>query len=390
MADLFERYAVIDVDTHLTEPPDLWTSRVASKWGDAVPHIERWGEKDMWVINGRAAGAPGAYTMAGFDGVFPDKYRDTWADLPASAYDAKARLEFMDREGIRAQVLYPNVAGFGSGRFLKLGEPQLMLDCVRAYNDFLLEWTREDPDRLIPVMSTPFWDIAETVREIERCAEGGHKAVLACSQPQDFGQPALRNCYWDPMWAAAQDAGLSISFHIGGGDDPKELLRDQDNIGIQANFARVSSLMIQENKRCIADIIFSGICHRFPDLKFVSVESGVGWIQYSLESFDWQWSNSGVAKEHPEYDLLPSEYFRRQIYGCFWFENDSLETALELYPNNMLYETDYPHPTCMHPGPQAQAAERPRDYAERVLTHLPGATLQRVFHDNAAALYRVT
>ena len=115
MSDLFDRYSVIDVDTHLTEPPDLWTTRVSKKWGDDIPHVERRDGKDMWVIRGRAAGAPGAYTMAGYDGVFPAAYRDTWEDLPPSAYDAKARLAFMDGEGIRAQVLYPNVGGFGSG-----------------------------------------------------------------------------------------------------------------------------------------------------------------------------------------------------------------------------------------------------------------------------------
>ena len=295
----------------------------------------------------------------------------------------------MDEEGIRAQVLYPNVGGFGSGRFLKLGEPELMLDCVRAYNDFLIEWTSEDPNRLIPIMATPFWDVDATVAEIERCAPLGHKGVLCCSQPDDFGQPSLRTRHWDPVWAAAQEAGLPISFHIGGGEDSNDLLKDRDGIGVQANFARVSALMITENKRCLADILFSGMCHRFPDLKFVSVESGVGWIQNALESFDWQWNNSGVRKEHPEYELVPSEYFARQIYGCFWFEDEALDPALELYPDNILYETDFPHPTCMHPGPQALQAERPRDYAERVLTRLSDETLKKVLHDNAAALYRI-
>ena len=51
-ADLFERHRVIDVDTHLTEPPDVWTARVSSKWGDAVPHIERVGNEDVWMAGG--------------------------------------------------------------------------------------------------------------------------------------------------------------------------------------------------------------------------------------------------------------------------------------------------------------------------------------------------
>ena len=77
------------------------------------------------------------------------------------------------------------------------------------------------------------------------------------------------------------------------------------------------------NAKTIAQLITGGICHRFPDLDFVSVESGIGWIPFALAALDWQWQNCGVPAEHPEYDLLPSEYFRRQIYGCFWFERDT-------------------------------------------------------------------
>ena len=111
-------------------------------------------------------------------------------------------------------------------------------------------------------------------------------------------------------------------------------------------------------------------------------------MPFILEAFDWQWRNGGVTREHPEYDLLPSQYFRRQIYGCFWFETDGLRTALELFPDNMMFETDFPHPTSMSPGPQS-AALRPRDYAEQALAGLPESTLQKVLHDNAAALYRI-
>ena len=50
--ELFQRYRVIDVDTHLTEPPDLWTSRVSSKWGEAVPHVENVGGTDLWLAAG--------------------------------------------------------------------------------------------------------------------------------------------------------------------------------------------------------------------------------------------------------------------------------------------------------------------------------------------------
>ncbi len=384
---IFDRIRAIDTDTHITEPPDVWTDRVASKWGDAVPHVKRVDGRDVWFIRDQMTGGPGWTTMAGFDGSFPDTPLG-YDDIPKGSFDAKERLAHMDAEGIYAQVLYPNVGGFGSGGFLKLAEPELMLECVRAYNDFLIEWCSADSNRLIPVAAMPFWDVDACVDEVQRAASIGHRAVLACSAPKDFGRPALCDTHWDPFWAAANEAGLPISFHIGAGDI-SDLMNDTANLGTRRNFARVSSLIFMQNTHCIADLIFGGVCHRFPDLKLVSVESGVGWIQAFLEAADWQWTSAQVRKEHPELDLLPSEYFRRQIYGCFWFEQQGLQGALEQYPDNILWETDFPHPTCQHPGLKDGWAEHPADYAEKAFAGVPEATLQKVLHDNAAELYGI-
>ena len=386
MSEIFERYQVIDIDTHLTEPADVWTSRLGKIWGDRVPHVRNVGGTDLWFVGDTVVGMPGAYSMAGHTGTPPD-FRSGYRDIPPSMYDAAARLAFMDEEKIHAQVLYPNVGGFGAGGFRKLDDPALMLDCVRAYNDFLLDWCAADPARLIPVAATPFWDVAASVAEIERCAALGYRAVLMCNQPQDHQQPVLRHRHWDPLWAAAQDAGMTMSFHVGGGD-LGELINDPADIGFKANFARISTNAFMDNARCITDLICGGVCHRFPDLKMVSVESGAGWIPFVIEALDWQWHNNGVTAEHPEYDLLPSEYFRRQIYASFWFEEQGLALALEKYPDNMLYETDYPHPTCQAPGP-ASAGTHPRLYAEKVLARVPDATLRKVLHDTAAQLYGV-
>lgn len=387
MPDLFDRYRVIDADSHVSEPADLWTSRVSRRWGDAVPHIRREPRsgKDIWYIGDTLVLPVGMTAIAGFDGTLPE-CPDTMDDIPPGAHLADERLAHLDREGIHAQVLYPNVGGFGSGVFLKLREPELMLECVRAYNDFLVEWASADAARLIPVMAIPFWDVPSAVKEIERCAALGHRGVLFGSQPQSFGEPPLPSPHWDPVWAAARAAGLPISFHIGSGAEWD--LGGAGDIGIRTQFARVASNAFMDNERCIADIVFGGVCHRFPELQFVSVESGVGWLLFALEAMDWQWSNAGIHKEHPEYDLLPSEYFRRQIHGCFWFEEHGLAKVLELYPDNLLFETDYPHPTSMSVGPQSVAVH-PREYASRVLADVPDDVARRVLHGNAARLYRV-
>ena len=117
MTDLFDRYRVIDVDTHLTEPPDVWTARMPTALHDRVPHIERRDGQDVWVADGERLGAPGYYSMAGWDGVMPASIPPTYDDIAPAMYDAKARVALLDEEGIQAQVLYPNVGGFGNGYF---------------------------------------------------------------------------------------------------------------------------------------------------------------------------------------------------------------------------------------------------------------------------------
>ncbi|MBJ22955.1 MAG: amidohydrolase [bacterium] len=383
---IFDRYKVIDVDTHITEPPDVWTDRVASKWGNKVPHIRRVEGRDMWFIGDEPAGGPGFYTMSGHTGTFPDVPMG-YDDIPAASYDAKARLELMDEESIYAMVLYPNLGGFGSGGFLRLEEPALMLECVQAYNDFQVDWSSADPNRLLPVTALPFWDVEASVKEIERSAAKGHRAVLFGSRPETFGQPPLAHKHWDPVWAATQAAGLSISFHIGSGDI-SDIVDDKSEMGTKANFSRGGSLALLDNQNCLANLLFGGVCARFPNLDFVSVESGVGWLQCVLEMFDWQWVNGDVAKEHPEYDLLPSEYFKRQVYGSFWFEKRGIEGALEAFPNNLMWETDYPHPTSQYPSPNS-SAEHPADYAEKAFGNVPDEVIRGVVQDTPARIYGV-
>ena len=161
------------------------------------------------------------------------------------------------------------------------------------------------------------------------------------------------------------------------------------NNGRQAAYAKATVGIFLDNSTAMMDVILSGICHRYPDLKFVSVESGVGWVPFLLEAMDWQWVNSGCREEHPEMDLLPGEYFKRQCYACFWFERGSAISATEqIGADNILYETDFPHPTSMSPGPNSVAIY-PKDFIEQELSGLPEDTLRKILHDNSAKVYGV-
>src|SRR4051812_3148008 len=375
---------IIDTDTHVVEPPDLWTSRLSSKWGELVPHV-RWDDavgEEAWFTGNQRLGAVGGPAMAGWH-EHPPFHPRRWAETDPTAWDAGKRLALMDEYGIHAQILYPNVAVFNAKNIVGMKDPALQLACVEAYNDFLVDWSSEAPGRLVPVASLPFWDLDLTLAEIERCAATGHKGIVFTQDPTVFGLPMLTDRYWDPMWASAQEKNLPVNFHIASGEVDLNGFGHPDN-GLHANYAMMGVSYFMGNAKTISQLICGGICHRFPDLKFVSVESGVGWIPFALAGLDWQWLNCGVHKEHPEYDLLPSEYFKRQIYGCFWFERDTALSTIDLIgPDNVMFETDFPHPTSMSPGP-ASTAERPDDYIRNAFSSLEEPVLRKVLHDNAA------
>src|SRR5262249_6779782 len=113
--------------------------------------------------------------------------------------------------------------------------------------------------------------------------------------------------------------------------------------------AQQSALGFAGNLEGIAEIIMGRICHRFPRLKFVSVESGFGYVPYLLETLDWQFNNTQAPQRYPDM-MLPSEYFRRQVYATFWFER-GVGRLIDLYPDNVMFESDFPHPTSLSPGP---------------------------------------
>lgn len=382
---------VIDADTHIIEPYDLWTSRVSTeKWGKLVPHVERNAQGvDYWHVGGERLGLAAGPAQAGWNEPPPLKPPTLDHADPATWRNAD-RLRLMDEYGIHAQVLYPNVAGFGAGKFSDVADAELRYALIRAYNDFLTDWTSEAPDRYIPVMAVPFWDLELSIKELRRCHAMGHRGLIFSQAPEHFGSPSLGDPHWDALWAVAQDLEMSVNFHIGGGDQSAMTMLHPSS-GIHANFASFPVTFFVGNCRTIATLIGSGICHRFPRLKFVSVESGIGWIPFALQALDWMWVECGVRGEHPEYDLLPSEYFRRQMYGCFWFEHGmSFDAALDyLGPDCILYETDFPHPTSMSPGPVSSAV-MPKEFIKTNFSHYSEDVMRKILHDNAASLYHVS
>jgi len=314
-----------------------------------VPRIETTNGRMHWIVGGKSMlGNPGMTATAGV-GSFKKPPR-TFEEMHPGAFDAKARLRYMDEMGIWAMVMYPNVGGFGAQQFLKLGDPELMLTCVQIYNDWQTEWASADSRRLLPITSIPFWDVAAAVKEVRRCAANGHKGILFTGEPQYWGQPLLGDSHWNPLWEAAVDLDLPISFHIGSGNMEEGLLQNKiASYGRMAAFTDLAVEIFLRNGIQLSDLLMSGVLARYPKIKFVSVESGIGWIPFMLEAMDYQFQGNGVAEEHPEFDLLPSQYFARNVYACYWFEQIAPRRLIDkVGVDNVLFETDFPHPTSLY------------------------------------------
>jgi predicted TIM-barrel fold metal-dependent hydrolase len=256
----------------------------------------------------------------------------------------------MDDMGIWAMVMYPNVAGFGNQQFLQLGDPELMLACVEAYNDWQTDWASVDPRRLLPVTSIPFWDIDAAVKEVRRCADKGHRGILFTGEPQAFGQPFMGERHWDPLWETAVDLDLPISFHLGSGDMEDGLGREKvAAYGRMSTFTSGSVNVFLKNGFQMSELLLSGIFVRHPEVQFVSVESGVGWIPFTLEALDYQFMGNRVFDEHPEFDRLPSEYFKTNVHACYWFEQVAPRRLIDkVGVDRIMFETDFPHPTSLY------------------------------------------
>lgn len=378
---------IIDSDTHIGEPADLWTSRVGKQHVPLVPHVRRNEARDRleWFIGDEWVSLAPSGTVAGYDQPPPASPK-RFEDAHPAAFDVQARLALMDEAGIWAQVLFPNVGGFGNDAFLKIEDPGLRLECVQAYNDYLAEWIAPAAERFVAVCAVPFWDVDAAVAEIDRSVALGHKAVLFSGKPDVYwGGAALADPAWDPVWNAAVEHDVPVAFHVGGAD-PTAGWRHRGYKGMPDRTRFTANVVTNffGNGQTIADLIFGGILHRFPTLRVASVETGIGWIPFLLECMDYQFLEHNVRERSPELDLMPSEYFRRQIWSSFWFETSGPQRLIDVIgEDRVMYETDFPHPTSIWP------VERMHEQLKLALDGVDDAVAQKVRWRTAADLYRI-
>ena len=201
---------IIDIDSHFTEPPELWVERAPAKLKDKVPRVIRTEQgRDTWIVEDDLQLGPMGYCVIRSDAnkVYGTLCLDTFDELHPGASRARERLQVMDQHGLTLQVLYPNILGFTGNRIMEVQDEELRNFCITAYNDASGELQAESEGRLFPQALLPFWDIELANRELERCHDQlGLTGFTMCSSTQTYGLPALNDEYWNPLWARPRSA----------------------------------------------------------------------------------------------------------------------------------------------------------------------------------------
>ena len=369
----------ISVDDHVQEHPEVWTQRLSrAKFGDRIPHIEKIADgAERWVVDGRQVRLDG---VADCGAAMEDRTQNPqrWSDVPSSVYDPKERLKAMDAAGVDYAVLYPTIAGVGGETFGKSEDPEFEFACVRAYNDWLLEDWAGASDRLIPQCIVPLFPIEAAVAEIRRAVGRGHRGVVYPSVPMELRNvPHINDAAYDPLWATCQELQVPICFHAGASTAIQIPAYPGYSPAMASAFRAISRPA--SSVSVLVNLLISRILMRFPNLKVVLAESGLGWGAYLLEYTDFQATGDQLPRNG--YDVMPSAMFKRNCYLVGWYDRASLRVRDYIGTENILWSTQFPLATSTYPGTQAAL--------ERSFEGLPEVDRNKILWENAAKLYKI-
>jgi predicted TIM-barrel fold metal-dependent hydrolase len=337
---------LISADDHVDVSHELVKEHLASKFHD---------DYDAGLTRFRTSMASTASVAANEQwreqqGLAPDpnagmgKNRRHEANGRLGHSDAAARLADMDDDGVEASVNYCEVSSF---RYLYLIDDGWR-EATRAFNETLGEFAAADPQRLIVSYQIPIHDIDAAVAEVQWAASVGCKSLQLPVYPAELGVPDYWDERYDPLFAAIQETGLPICCHIGMNTQLDDLAR-RDPTPQKGIFVPMVALSAAE---ALGMWVMGGVFERFPRLKVVFVEPGLGWVSWWLYIVDDL--NQRQGYDFPAIRELPSHYYRQNVFLTFIDEPNAVRQAHEsLGIENIMWSSDYPHPVSSWPHSRA-------------------------------------
>lgn len=353
-------HPIVSCDDHMdlnVLPADLFVSRVPAGVAARVPQVRPTDDGPFWFLGDRAL-APSGRRPAGY------RVRDERGFRPANPRD---RVEDLDRDGVYTHVIYGPLGG------LPAADREAQVACIRAFNDWSAEFNRAYPERLIMLAHLAGHDPRPATEEFERVAALGFRGVLI---DPFIGEPRFFTPAWNRFWDIANETGIPVSVHIGGG---MHSVAFEGGVWKAPATATVIPMQLDEVLACL---IFSGVLAKRPNAKVVFGESGLGWVPYVLERADEQHRRFRNTIGADALDMLPTEVFARQMYVTYEEDDVGLSMIDRIGVRNVMWASDYPHGDSTWPESRKAIIDSP-------LGALDPGSRRRIICDNAAELYRV-
>ncbi len=349
-------YHLISADSHINEPPDLWTARMPSHFGERIPRMERLEQGDAWIFDGAPGPMPfGLNACAGMDFAM----RKPWVrydELRPGGHDPAARLAEIDRDQVDAEVLYPTPRL--SQALAANTDADLHLAMVQAYNDWLSEYVAYDPSRFRAIYYLPNRGLDQALAEVERVGERpGTGGFLLNMHPGGTNAPEPED---DALWGLLAERGLTLNIHVALVQGMPGTVNTKHLPGANRHTAITDHLL---------DLIFTGVLDRFPDLVVAAVEVDCGWVPYWKEQID---DNFRRFQHLHNLQLFPSEYLERQVHFVYVTDTYGVQNRQRIGVDRMLWSTDYPHASSSWPNTwsavQASMSGVPSDERNLILS----------------------
>ncbi|MQF69357.1 amidohydrolase [SAR202 cluster bacterium AD-804-J14_MRT_500m] len=364
---------VISSDSHVFEPPDLWTERIDDNFKSRAPYIKRVGEMDHLMIEGdQKLSGIGLVLGAGTRFEAPENisHEGRFDDVLVGAYEPEEHIRDMKIDGVAGELLYPSQGLF----FYAIRDSDLLSAIFRTYNDWLAEFCATEPDRLKGVAMINLDDVQEGVAELKRCAKLGLVGAMIPEYPG-------HDCRYDgkeyePLWATAEDLGIPLSLHTATNRAVKTRTGEGDSI--QEASARANKVFWPSTSMC--DMIFSGVFERHPDLKAVIVEFELAWAAHLVQTIDYTYMERQEEASYRFKDgLLPSDYFHNNVSLSFQEDPVGIRVRDVIGVDNMMWGSDYPHAESTFP--------KSREILDAILDGVPDEDRNKIVALNAAKLY---
>ena len=373
-------YKLISADSHIVEPPDMYAGRIAPKFRDRAPKMERrktptGREYDAWVIDGLQVGTLGAVMQAGqrFEDPSQIDFLGVWEDVRKGGYDPHAMIKENEEDGVWGSCLQPSQGLF----WYRLADSELLSAICGAYNDWITDFCKPYPERLKGIGMLNVDDVDEACQELERCKKLGLVGVFIPVSP--LPDKPYRHPVYERLWWTAQDADMALLIHIATNRAGVPGCEFTINVGELTGAGR--STTDHWVRYSLSAMLFAGVFDRYPRLKVGSVEHEAAWIPHWLKQMDFTYRERPVFTKgwKSREGMLPSDYWRRNMFVEFMEDDLGIEMRKHIGVETMLWGSDFPHAESTWPKSQ--------NFLEHIFAGVPEGDRRKITSDNAAKLF---